>query len=377
MQLYSSVLTHYPGPVFTSPSSASGDRTPTAQPPANMPAFSSCFELLPHDGTGGFTSSARISVRPVERIVPIRIITEPMAQAAIAVGESPSLDGRYLDTRGAEAARNAAWLTDLSQQHVTEEEAMEEPELPTHRPAQADHVLDMDLQAGQETRELEPQGFCRRQECDPEVAPEPRGGTSEASQKHALYLAELEQQDSYLQHKGRYRFNIIPDGNCLYRAISKAMFGEQSKHKQLREQTVYHVADHLEEFNPLIEGDAGHFLIGAAQDGAWAGYPELLAMSQMLNVNIYLTTGGRPECPTVSTMVHYLGPDDPSRPSIWLSWLSNGHYDAVFDCPLPNPEYENWRKQTQVQRQRDEDLAKSMAISLSKMYIEQNAAACS
>ncbi|XP_078506793.1 OTU domain-containing protein 1-like [Lissotriton helveticus] len=375
MQLYSSVLTHYPEPVFKTSSSSSADCPPATQQSTTMPAFSSCFELLPHDGTGGpgpFTSSARITVRPVERIVPIRIIGETMASTTITGGDPAlPLDSRYLDARGAEGVRNAAWLSELVQQHGGEEEAMEEPELPVHGPNQTDVGLDAEHS---ENRHLEVQGLSyMRQENDHEARPEPRGPLSEASQKHALYLAELEQQDCYLQQKGRFCFSIIPDGNCLYRAISKAMYGDQSMHKQLREQTVYHVADHLEEFNPLIEGDAGHFLIGAAQDGAWAGYPELLAMSQMLNVNICLTTGGRPECPTVSTMVHYLGPDDPSRPSIWLSWLSNGHYDAVFDCHLPNPEYENWRKQTQAQRQRDEDLAKSMAISLSKMYIEQNA----
>ncbi|KAB0399078.1 hypothetical protein E2I00_000051, partial [Balaenoptera physalus] len=136
--------------------------------------------------------------------------------------------------------------------------------------------------------------------------------------------------DKYLRQRNKYRFHIIPDGNCLYRAVSKA-------------------------------------------DGAWAGYPELLAMGQMLNVNVHLTTGGRLESPTVSTMIHYLGPEDSLRPSIWLSWLSNGHYDAVFDHSYPNPEYDTWCRQTQVQRKRDEELAKSMAISLSKMYIEQNA----
>ncbi|MBN3302675.1 OTUD1 protein, partial [Amia calva] len=143
-------------------------------------------------------------------------------------------------------------------------------------------------------------------------------------------------------------------------------------HKELREQTVHHIADHLDEFSPVIEGDVGEFLIGAAQDGAWAGYPELLAMSQMLTVNIHLTTGGSVESPTVSTMVHYLGEEDPSKPSIWLSWLSNGHYDVLFERPMPNPEYESWCRQTQAQRKRDEELAKSMAASLSKMYIEQN-----
>lgn len=197
--------------------------------------------------------------------------------------------------------------------------------------------------------------------------------TESHQERLALHLAELEKQDKYLREKNRFRFHIIPDGNCLYRAISKAMYGDQSLHSDLRERTVHHVADHLDTFNLIIEGDIGEFLINAAQDGAWAGYPELLAMSQMLNVNIHLTTGGRPECPTVSTMVHYLGEENPCRPSIWLSWLSNGHYDAVLEELLPNPEYENWSKQNQAQRQRDQELAKSMAISLSKMYIEQNA----
>ncbi|XP_015441086.1 OTU domain-containing protein 1, partial [Pteropus alecto] len=210
----------------------------------------------------------------------------------------------------------------------------------------------------------------------------PQSGAAEAAvvsrsdtrdEKLALYLAEVERQDKYLRQRNKYRFHIIPDGNCLYRAVSKTVYGDQSLHRELREQTVHYIADHLDHFSPLIEGDVGEFIIAAAQDGAWAGYPELLAMGQMLNVNIHLTTGGRLESPTVSTMIHYLGPEDSLRPSIWLSWLSNGHYDAVFDHCYPNPEYDNWCKQTQVQRKRDEELAKSMAISLSKMYIEQNA----
>ncbi|XP_042541973.1 OTU domain-containing protein 1 [Dipodomys spectabilis] len=230
-------------------------------------------------------------------------------------------------------------------------------------------------------------GPAQRQDPETEVTPVRGSETAPSSatetvvvarsdprdEKLALYLAEVEKQDKYLRERNKYRFHIIPDGNCLYRAVSKAVYGDQSLHRELREQTVHHIADHLDHFSPLIEGDVGEFIIAAAQDGAWAGYPELLAMGQMLNVNIHLTTGGRLESPTVSTMIHYLGPEDSLRPSIWLSWLSNGHYDAVFDHCYPNPEYDTWCKQTQVQRKRDEELAKSMAISLSKMYIEQNA----
>ncbi|XP_032360091.1 OTU domain-containing protein 1 [Etheostoma spectabile] len=197
----------------------------------------------------------------------------------------------------------------------------------------------------------------------------------DTNNKVTRYLAEVEKQNKYLQERHKYRYHIIPDGNCLYRAVCKATYGDQARHGELREQTVHHIADHLVEFNPIIEGDVGEFLINAAQDGAWAGYPELLAMSQMLNVNIHLTTGGSLESPTVSTMVHYLGEEDASKASIWLSWLSNGHYDVLLDKCLRNPEYEDWCKHSQMQRKRDEDLAKSMAASLSKMYIEQNGSA--
>lgn len=190
--------------------------------------------------------------------------------------------------------------------------------------------------------------------------------------KVSRYLAEMETQNQYLWERQKYRYHIIPDGNCLYRAVCMATYGDQARHGELREQTVHHIADHLDEFNPIIEGDVGEFLINAAQDGVWAGYPELLAMSQMLNVLVHLTTGGSSESPTVSTMVHCLGDEDPSKPAIWLSWLSNGHYDVLLDKCLPNPEYEDWCRHSQIQRKRDEELAKSMAASLSKMYIEQN-----
>lgn len=217
---------------------------------------------------------------------------------------------------------------------------------------------------------------CHREAAEEEKTSSPRcPSDSERSEKLALHLAEaeVEQQDQYLTPQGRVRFPIIPDGNCLYRAVCQAVHGHQRRHGELRQETVHYIAEHLEHFGAIIEGDVGEFLVSAAQDGAWAGYPELLAMGRMLGVNIHLTTGGRPESPTVSTMAHYLGPEDPSRRSIWLSWLSNGHYDAVLDRPCPNPEYEEWRRQTQAQRRRDEELAKSMAVSLSKMYIEENA----
>ncbi|XP_078090440.1 OTU domain-containing protein 1 [Mustelus asterias] len=405
MHLYSSVLTHYPGAAFKvsipAPDKAPVDShsvgvkseaaAPSSSSSSAMPAFSSC-ELLPPGpapapGPLLYTSTARIPLRPLERMVPIHI-----QQAEPTLGRPPQ--GVWLEDILSEGSRKVEAEVSDGEPAVELEEQQQQPGCgqrsnPALQPGPAGAESLFQLSDGEGTERRGHQDWAGPGHRASEAAEQHNnspweldGGfrtvdlvvenRTDKNDKLARYLAEVEKQNSYLRERQKYRFHIIPDGNCLYRAVSKAVYGDQSMHKDLREETVHHIADHLDEFNPIIEGDIGEFLINAAQDGAWAGYPELLTMSQMLNVNIYLTTGGSLESPTVSTMVHCLGPEDQSKSSIWLSWLSNGHYDAVFDQSLPNPEYETWCTQTHVQRKRDEELAKSMAASLSKMYIEQN-----
>ncbi|KAM6900667.1 uncharacterized protein otud1 [Xenentodon cancila] len=452
MQLYNSVLTHYPrssrkvtitlpagsersngttessseadGAAFARfdrSSATSGDPEAEAASSANMPAFS-CYEASPMRPVY-FTSTAEILIRRpdgVERSVPVHIIRESKTKPP-----SP----RYQDGESALCSdRDSEVIVDLidhlrngtddifpdcpelvgnlilkrksingpardEHDRMLESSCEEDSASPTTVPCRSNGWASLDEQElvpprAATLKDFKKEDFCdmnsvkdapaseEKQTFELSILQEPppqRGQEKEdINDKVTRYLAEVEKQNTYLQDKHKYRYHIIPDGNCLYRAVCKATYGDQARHGELREQTVHHIADHLDEFNPIIEGDVGEFLINAAQDGAWAGYPELLAMSQMLNVNIHLTTGGSLESPTVSTMVHYLGEEDASKPAIWLSWLSNGHYDVILDRHLPNPEYEDWCRHSQMQRKRDEELAKSMAASLSKMYIEQN-----
>ncbi|XP_074477869.1 uncharacterized protein otud1 [Sebastes fasciatus] len=433
MQLYNSVLTHYPRssrkvtitllsgserssgapkagfthqqPPGATPPATNGDPVREAAPSsANMPAFS-CYEATSRRPVY-FTSTAEILIRRpdgVERSVPVHIMrkdktTPPSPEDVESIlcddvivdlidqlrngtdelfSDCPQLVGNHLfnsnnsnkrvvgyssEDDAVSPLRSNGWdsLHDgkpvPSRADQPEVDLTKEDFSGTSAPA-SDERRAFELSVLQES----PQQRCQERE--------------EVNNKVTRYLAEVEKQNKYLQERHKYRYHIIPDGNCLYRAVCKATYGDQARHGELREQTVHHIADHLEEFNPIIEGDVGEFLINAAQDGAWAGYPELLAMSQMLNVNIHLTTGGSLESPTVSTMVHYLGDEDASKAAMWLSWLSNGHYDVLLDKCLPNPEYEDWCRHSQMQRKRDEELAKSMAASLSKMYIEQNGSA--
>lgn len=397
-------------------SATNGDPDRETQSSANMPAFS-CYEAASMKPVY-FTSTAEIIVRlpdGVERSVPIHIMKESMIKRSspdFVVEDSANTNNCDADLIEdlIDRLRNRADIfadcpkliennfnnsRDINRPRIGECEKMVEIPKEEDKASVKNSSLKSDslnstqpdtmepvssraglvdgndhLGGGQDIPSDDTQVFELRvlQESSPHRGSE----QGDVDDKVTRYLAEVEKQNKYLQERHKYRFHIIPDGNCLYRAVSKATYGEQSRHKELREQTMHHIADHLDEFNPIIEGDVGEFLINAAQDGAWAGYPELLAMSQMLRVNIYLTTGGSLESPTVSTMVHYLGEEDASKTAIWLSWLSNGHYDVLLDRCLPNPEYEDWCRHSQIQRKRDEELAKSMAASLSKMYTEQN-----
>lgn len=425
MQLYNSALTHYPRSsrkvTVTLLTGSEADRaTPeTSGDPdasANMPAFS-CYEA-PSVKPIYFTSTAEILIRRpdgVERSVPVHIVrqskTKPPSPDSSLNGERilcddsdviedlidhlrtdcfsdcPELVGNGLFSsntiRRPRTEENERMLGDLSEGETATDAPIrsngwasvhEEEPVPSST-AQPEDLVKEDFsdlsKAALSSGERRAFELSVLQESPPQRCQE----REDVNDKVTRYLAEVEKQNKYLQERLKFRYHIIPDGNCLYRAVCKATFGDQARHGELREQTVHHIADHLDEFNPIIEGDMGEFLINAAQDGAWAGYPELLAMSQMLNVNIHLTTGGSLESPTVSTMVHYLGEEDASKPAIWLSWLSNGHYDVLLDKRLPNPEYEDWCRRSQMQRKRDEELAKSMAASLSKMYLEQNGCA--
>ncbi|XP_040022612.2 OTU domain-containing protein 1 [Gasterosteus aculeatus] len=433
MQLYNSALTHYPRSsrkvtitLLTGSAPTSSDaRDPALAPPraasdgnpvretsssssssssssANMPAFS-CYKA---SRPVYFTSTAEILIRRadgVESTVPVHIVRESNAKPLspdVVVGlidhlrngtddlfpDCPQLGGHpgFNRSRGEVSMRVVGKSSEDRGVPVADAplgsngcDLLHKGETAPSRADAPQHLIKEVLRdpnsgkaasASAERRAFE---LSVLQESPPQRCKE----REDVNSKVTRYLAEVEKQNKYLQERRKYRYHIIPDGNCLYRAVCKATYGDQAGHRELREQTVHHIADHLEEFNAIIEGDVGEFLINAAQDGAWAGYPELLAMSQMLSVDVHLTTGGSSESPTVSTMVHYLGQEDASKGAVWLSWLSNGHYDALLDECLPNPEYEDWCSRSQMQRQRDEELAKSMAASLSRMYIEQNGSA--
>ncbi|KAI8502121.1 OTU domain-containing protein 1 [Branchiostoma belcheri] len=144
-------------------------------------------------------------------------------------------------------------------------------------------------------------------------------------------VTEIQLQDRSLAKEGACRYPIAGDGNCLYRAVAHALYGNQGLHTDLRRRTVQYMRDHRDDFAPFLDCDADPYFAKAGEDGEWAGYTEMVALMRLLNVDVKLTTGGTSGQPDVTSGVHRVREEGDSgcNKTVWLSWLSHGHYDAV------------------------------------------------
>ncbi|XP_070532830.1 OTU domain-containing protein 4-like [Ptychodera flava] len=166
-------------------------------------------------------------------------------------------------------------------------------------------------------------------------------GKLNLSQNHTV--KEQEAQDKFLQSCGRYRHDIIPDGNSLYRAVAESFYGDQSEHLSLRQQTLSFVQS-IDTSQQIIKGKPYHFFSSASQLGDWTKVTEIAALSYILHVNIHVLTGDK-DCiiPQKFKPCNFGGSETARH--IYISWLSTGHFDAITDEQNPNPEYSQWFQQ--------------------------------
>ncbi|XP_070537049.1 uncharacterized protein [Ptychodera flava] len=148
-------------------------------------------------------------------------------------------------------------------------------------------------------------------------------------------VIEQEAQDKFLKSQGLYRHHIIPDENSLYRAIAESIYGDQSRHNDLRQRAVKYARDNLFQSQHASEGDPELY---AALDRS----TKENILSHLLGAPIHVLMGGWDSMTEFHT--HSPGNTDTGRP-IYISWLSNGHYDAVVSNANPNEVYIKWLEQ--------------------------------
>ena len=168
-------------------------------------------------------------------------------------------------------------------------------------------------------------------------------------------------QDKTLNSLGLYRFKIVGDGNCMFRAIGSQLHKNQSKHNELRREAVEWMKTHIDQ---LIAGnlvDSENDIIEIAEEGVWAGQATLVALANILNVNIAIIYGGDQG----NIDIQHISPDDSTKvkKGIMISYLYTGHYDAILKEPSKqNPEYEQWMVAREELVSADDNLARNVHL---------------
>ncbi|XP_070537195.1 OTU domain-containing protein 1-like [Ptychodera flava] len=168
-------------------------------------------------------------------------------------------------------------------------------------------------------------------------------------------VIQQEAQDEFLESRGLFRYDIIPDGNSLYRAIAESFYGDQSRHDDLKQRAVKYARKNLLQSQHASEGD-----LELSQEPLGKS-SEVNAVSHLLSVHIHVLIGGEDSQKEPKFHIHSPENADTDR-NIYISWLSTGHYDAVVSHMNYNKVYMEWLEQqlsccwsTELQQQKVKD----------------------
>lgn len=104
--------------------------------------------------------------------------------------------------------------------------------------------------------------------------------------------------------------------------------GDEAGHKDLRTKIVSYLKDHRDSFEPFVEDEESwdDYVERMAQDGEWAGHPELQAASLVLQRNIQVHQSGQP----VWQVTNWNEEED-SGPALVLSYHDGNHYNSLAE----------------------------------------------
>lgn len=102
------------------------------------------------------------------------------------------------------------------------------------------------------------------------------------------------QVDAHYAQLGWRVTAIAGDGNCLFRAISDQLFGDQELHADVRRRLVDFIERERELFAPFLEleGESvAAYCVRMRRDGEWGGNPELYAAAKCFRVHLVVHQG--------------------------------------------------------------------------------------
>ena len=101
----------------------------------------------------------------------------------------------------------------------------------------------------------------------------------------------------FLRSQGRRTYNVLPNGNCMFRALSHQLFGTDEFHGQLRQMLLAVIQSNHTIYEPywiehtpsgIVEFD--EHVKSLAKAGSWGTHVELQATSDCFNIPVYVSS---------------------------------------------------------------------------------------
>ena len=149
-----------------------------------------------------------------------------------------------------------------------------------------------------------------------------------------LITQESDSLEDYLAQRGMYRQRVLGDGECLFRAISRSMFGSEEQYGQLRQLAISTLLNNMDRFRNNFPGDAefderiGQLLSTSNDNERWGGSESLYALSLALDVDFQITMRAAPDASEQFT--HYTDTMTTNPAMTIQLYLDTGHYDAIL-----------------------------------------------
>ncbi|EQC38709.1 hypothetical protein SDRG_03674 [Saprolegnia diclina VS20] len=139
--------------------------------------------------------------------------------------------------------------------------------------------------------------------------------------------------DTYCAALAQHELALVPvpgDGNCLFRAISHQIYGDDQFHAVVRASCLDYMEAAQAYFEPFVLGDMPAFLRYVAHKrtlGVWGDDPELQALCELYDRPLYVFVYDPRVGAKVLRTFHEASTNP--RPPMRVSFYGGGHYDSV------------------------------------------------
>ena len=147
-----------------------------------------------------------------------------------------------------------------------------------------------------------------------------------------------EQEEEFKNNMEKINFNIKiieKDGNCLFRAISDQIYGDEKYYSILREKCMDYLEIERDFFQQFIEGDFDEYINMKRKNGIWGDDIEIQALSEIYNRPIEIYSGSIKPLKCFHENKKYFNEKNKNKNNnkkiipIRISYHGHNHYNSV------------------------------------------------